>query len=111
MFGSEIMVIYRFMLAEKRILFSSKGMSTEKIGKFVMACISMVSPPLIGMLGRAFPYVVLNNLNFLEVQGYVAGTTNHLFQIRKNWHDLCIDLDEVNLKMKTIDSETDPLEY
>ena len=53
----------------------------------------LVSRPLDGMLARCYPYTTLNSLDFLEVEGYMAGTTNPIFASHPEWWDLMCDLE------------------
>lgn len=102
------MYIYSHILQEKRIIFSSKQMSTFKIAHFVFACLEMVAPPLAGVLKWVYPFVTLNNLSFLDVKGFIAGTSNQIFEYRKDWYDLCCEID--NVKM-TFSKQKDDTEY
>ena len=42
-------------------------------------------PPLHDVLNRCFPYTTLNNLDFLQVPGYIAGSTNPIFETHPEW--------------------------
>jgi len=57
----------------------------------------MVSPPLICVIKWVFPFVTLNNLNFLNVPGFIAGTSNQLFEHWPDWYDICCELDNVRM--------------
>jgi len=52
-----------------------------------------VCPPLDGVLNRCFPYTTLNNLDFLQVPGYIAGSTNPIFESHPEWWDVLCDLE------------------
>lgn len=65
----------------------------------------MFCPPLMGLLHRAFPYVTLNNLNFLDMPGYIAGTNNQLFESRSAWYDLACEIDSSKIKLSKDESE------
>lgn len=52
----------------------------------------MVSPPLIGILMKVYPYAALDNLEILEEPGYIAGVTNPMFKTHQNWYDVCCDI-------------------
>jgi hypothetical protein len=52
-----------------------------------------VSPPLTSLLDRCHPYATLNNLDFLEVEGFIAGTTNPIFESHPEWWDVLCDID------------------
>jgi hypothetical protein len=75
------MIIYDALLCEKRILLSGDtANSADEIQEFVLACSQFISPPLLGILSKMFPYASLNNLDFLEEPGYIAGVTNPIFK-------------------------------
>jgi hypothetical protein len=48
----------------------------------VLSSISLVAPAQTGIIRRTFPYVTLTDLSFLEVPGYIAGSTNPMFEQR-----------------------------
>lgn len=66
----------------------------------------MVSPPILGILKWVYPFVTLNNLSFLDVKGFIAGTSNQIFEYRKDWYDLCCEID--NVKMLFSKQKDDP---
>ena len=74
-------------------------MSAEEISEFVFACVQMVSPPLVGIVRRIYPYAALINLDFVEETGYIAGVTNPMFNARTQWHDLCCEVDQGKLRV------------
>lgn len=103
-FGEKCMLIYDAILSEKRILFSGAlDFSADEIQEYVFACAAIVSPPLIGILSKLYPYAALSNLDFLEEPGYIAGVTNPVFKSRMNWHDLCCEIDIGKLKVSRND--------
>ena len=59
----------------------------------VLSCPLLVCPPLDNVLARCFPYTTLNNLDFLNIDGFVAGTTNPIFESHAEWWDVLCDLD------------------
>jgi hypothetical protein len=66
-FGEKSMLIYDAILSEKRILFSGGlEFSADEIQEYVFACASIVSPPIIGVLSKLYPYAALSNLDFIE---------------------------------------------
>jgi len=89
------MIIYDAIILEKRVLFTSTGnnFSAQEIAQCVCAAALLVSPPLFSILNRVFPYCIWEDLKFLEVKGYIAGSKNELFKMRINWFDICCDLD------------------
>lgn len=99
-FGEKCMLIYDAILSEKKILFSGGlDFSADEIQEYVFASAAIVSPPLIGILTKLYPYAALSNLDFLEEPGYIAGVTNPMFKQRSNWHDLCCEIDIGKLKV------------
>jgi hypothetical protein len=70
-----------------------------EIADYVLACASLVSPPLLGVSSRLHPYAALSNLDFLDEVGYVAGVTNPVFKQRQAWHDICAEVDLGKLKV------------
>eukprot|EP00826_Nyctotherus_ovalis_P013491 TRINITY_DN13660_c0_g1_i2.p1 TRINITY_DN13660_c0_g1~~TRINITY_DN13660_c0_g1_i2.p1 ORF type:complete len:302 (-),score=66.10 TRINITY_DN13660_c0_g1_i2:21-926(-) len=87
------MLIYDSIILERRVLFVSSAFTTRQVGQYVCAAALLVSPPLFGVLGRVFPYCVWEDLGFLGVKGYVAGSKSEVFRTRSNWFDVCCDLD------------------
>ena len=45
------------------------------------------------VLERCYPYTTLNNLDFLETPGFIAGTTNPIFESHPEWWDVLCDID------------------
>lgn len=94
------MVIYDAMLADRRILFSGGfNFSADEIQEYVLACASLVSSALPGIMSRVHPYAALSNLDFIEENGYIAGVTNPMFKQRQAWHDICCEIDIGKLKI------------
>lgn len=90
-FGEASMRIYNAVLTGQRVLFVGYNHAAGDVCEFVLAAASMVSPPVGGVLRRAYPYANLTDLTFLETPGYVAGVTNPVFQGNASWWDLaCI---------------------
>jgi hypothetical protein len=54
---------------------------------------------MIGLLYRALPFITLNNLNLLEMPGYIAGTNNVLFETMSNYYDLAIEIENDKMKI------------
>jgi hypothetical protein len=80
-FGEKTMLIYDALLSEKRVLFSgSLDHSASEIADYVLACTQLVTPTLMGISNRLYPYAALDNLGFLDEPGYVAGVTNPMFK-------------------------------
>lgn len=64
-----------------------------------MACASLVSPPLFGILNTVQPYVHLNSSYNLEESVYIAGVINPMFKTSKKFqefYDVIIPIDKPN---------------
>ena len=71
-FGSKTAIIYDAVLTGKRVLFvGHKSMAAGDVCRMVFSACSLVSPPMVGVLRRAFPYCSLTDLSFLNVEGWV----------------------------------------
>lgn len=67
-FKQNTMLIFEAALLEKRILFvGGKHTPIQQIAQYVCAAAALVSPPIIGILQRVFPFCTWNNLDFLSV--------------------------------------------
>ncbi len=95
-FGISTMKIYNALLTGARVLFIGYNHATGDVCKFVVAACAMVSPPCNGIIHRTFPYANLSDLSFLEVEGYIAGVTNPMFQAHPEWWDIMCQLDLPN---------------
>ena len=104
-FGERVMLIFDHIFLEKRVIFIGNKQSPNIMSEYVYTCVEMFCPPLIGLLQRAFPYVTLNNLNFLDIPGYIAGTNNQLFESRSAWYDLAWEIDSSKIKLSKDDPE------
>lgn len=91
-FEKHTMTIYNAILCGKRVLFLGHGLAAEQVSNCVLSACRLVSPPLSGILKRAFPYAHLTDIRFLEVEGYIAGVTNPIFQQHSLWWDLICDV-------------------
>jgi hypothetical protein len=58
----------------------------------------MASPPLVGLLMKLYPYAALDNLDFTEEPGYIAGVTNPMFKQHQGWYDVCCEIDIGKMK-------------
>ena len=92
-FRQDVMRIFTGILAGQRILFVGYGHAARDIAQMVMSAVAMISPALIGVTRRAYPYVTLSDLSFLDTRGYIAGCTNPMFTQKKSWCDLLCILD------------------
>jgi len=92
LFQEKTMVIYNAILRGARILFVSNESSCEEICSCVVACIHLVSP--LNIVSKVYPFEHLLNTSFLESEGYIAGVSNPIFRTRKNWWDVCCDVQD-----------------
>ncbi|EWM22950.1 Arf3-interacting protein 1, N-terminal domain protein [Nannochloropsis gaditana] len=110
-FPDDLMRIYQALLLGKRLLFLTVSEPAASACRAVLSSLLLLSPPFLGLLRRAFPYVSLADLSFLQLpsppttpsvsdkgalglaRGYVAGATNPVFARREEWWDLLCDLD------------------
>lgn len=97
-FRESTMKIYHSILTKKRILFVGYDHAAGDVCQMVLSAISMIAPPFVNIIKRAFPYANLTDLSFLEVDGYIAGVTNPMFQQHDSWYDLLCILDLPNKK-------------
>jgi hypothetical protein len=93
-FGSDTLRIYTAILARKRIMFIGHNQAAREVAQMVLTSVSMLSPVLPGLLRRAYPYVTLSDLSFLDApDGFIAGCTNPMFQHKPAWCDMLCILD------------------
>ena len=92
-FGTGAIAVFRALLDGKRIIFLGHSQTAEVVCMSVLSCPLLVSPPLDGVLARCYPYTTLNSLDFLSVDGFIAGTTNPIFESHAEWWDVLCDLD------------------
>ena len=95
-FGKDTIKIYNALLSKQRIIFVGYNHAAYDVCQMVISAIAMISPPVLNVIRRTFPYANITDLSFLATEGYVAGVTNPLFQERFEWWDLLCSLDLVN---------------
>ena len=96
------MVIYDALLSEKRIIFYiSNNEPVHNLSTYIFGCLHMVSPPLIGVLNRVYPYVSLNNTDCIKRPGYIAGVNNPMFKQHEDWWDVFCDIEEKKVYTNT----------
>ena len=61
------MRIFHAVLTRKRVLFVGYDHAAGDVCQMVLSAVAMVAPPLCGVIRRAYPYVNLTDLSFLEV--------------------------------------------
>ena len=93
-FKANLMKIFAGLLQEKRILIFSQEKPCWLISGMACAVARLVSPPIpyIAQL-HLYPFVNLNNLDFLGTSFFIAGANNPLFKLRTQWWDVMADLD------------------
>ena len=98
-FQTKTMVIYDALLQERRILFAGAlDFPINQIQDYVFAAASLISPPLIGVQSKIYPYAPLQMISTLEQeQGYIAGVTNHVYLMNKKCWDVSCKVDEGQL--------------
>eukprot|EP01041_Mallomonas_annulata_P003594 gene3594-7141_t len=87
-FGSLTMRIFHAILTKRKVLFVGHNQCAGDMAQMVLSAVTMVSPPIPGVIRRAFPYCCLSDLSFLEVDGYIAAVTNPMFAQRDSWWDI-----------------------
>ena len=66
-FGESTMRIYNAILSGQRILFVGYSHAAADVAQMVFSAAALVTPPLVGVCRRLFPYGNLTDLSFLEV--------------------------------------------
>jgi len=102
-FGKGLLCVFRALLDGQRIVFLGHAQTAETVCMAVLSCPLLVCPPLEGLLERCFPYTSLKSLDFLEVAGFVAGTTNPIFESHPEWWDVLCDLDASKVWLSGVD--------
>lgn len=92
-FKGGLMQAFHALLNRQRLLFLGHSQPAEVVCMAVLSVPLLVCPPLVDVLPRCFPYTTLNNLDFLNVKGYVAGSTNPIFESHPEWWDVLMDID------------------
>lgn len=82
-----------------RIVSKSNNIGIYNCIEYVYTCVEMFCPPMIGLLYRAIPFITLNNLNLLDMPGYIAGTNNVLFESMHNYYDLACEIESKKIKI------------
>jgi hypothetical protein len=66
-FREATMKIFHAILTKKRILFVGYDHAAGDVCQMVLSAVSMIAPPMVNVIRRAFPYANLSDLSFLEV--------------------------------------------
>lgn len=91
-FQERTMLIHNSILSGNRILFNSNELSCQEICETVICCFHLVAP--LNIIQKLFPFEHLSNIKFLETESFIAGVSNPLFKSRKNWWDLCCNIED-----------------
>ena len=101
-FGADTMILYNAIIRKQRIMFVGYGQAARDIAQMVFSTISLVTLVQPEVIKRTFPYATLTDLSFLEVPGYISGSTNPMFEQKDSWWDLLCVLDLPNDTGKVI---------
>lgn len=66
-FGEQTMRIFHAILTKQRVLFVGYNHAASEVAQMVLSAVAMVSPPMVNVIRRTFPYSNLSDLSFLEV--------------------------------------------
>jgi len=93
-FGSSVMGILDAVLSEQRVLVLGVNTPPSQVISVVLSICAMVVPPYVDIFEtRVFPYVNLNNLDeFVNVSGFIVGTTNPFFLGDATMWDLVVNI-------------------
>ncbi|CAI2362455.1 unnamed protein product [Moneuplotes crassus] len=106
-FGERVMLIFNNILLEKRVMFIGNKHSSKVMSEYVYTCLEMFTPPMIGLLYRALPFITLNSINLLQIPGYIAGTNNVLFETKTAYYDLACEIESSKIKISREGEEDD----
>jgi hypothetical protein len=67
-FGDQVMRIFHAILTRQRVLFVGYNHAASEVAQMVLSAVAMVSPPVLNVVRRTFPYSNLSDLSFLEVR-------------------------------------------
>ena len=82
------------LMKGRRVMVVGHGHSTKDLTQIVLSLVSLAATACPGILRRAYPYVNLSDLGFLEgSRGYIAGTTNPMFAQRTDFWDVLVELE------------------
>ena len=88
------LTVFNALLKGKRVMVVGHGHSAKDLAQFVLSAVSLAATASPGLLRRAYPYVNLSDLGFLEGKwGYIAGTTNPMFAQREEWWDVLVEFE------------------
>jgi len=107
-FKGGLMAAFHALLNNQRLLFLGHSQPAGGVCTAVLSVPLLVCPPLSNVLPRCFPYTTLNNLDFLNVKGYVAGSTNPIFESHPEWWDVLMDIDTGKVLVSTTGANGKP---
>lgn len=92
-FKGGLLSAFHALLNHERVVFLGHSQPADTVCLSVLSAPLLVCPPMWHILERCFPYTTLNNLDFLQTDGFIAGTTNPIFESHPEWWDVLCDLD------------------
>ncbi|KOO53099.1 protein mesa [Chrysochromulina tobinii] len=101
-FRTALICIFHAVLNKKRVLFLGHSQPAEIVCLAVLSLPLLVCPPLTGLLERCYPFVSLTNLDFLKIEGFIAGSTNPIFASHPEWWDVLCDLDSGRVLVSSV---------
>lgn len=110
--GVNVMVLYRAILSEQKIVFLGEKQKIEKICSLVSATLCLVSP--LNIVTKVFPFEHVQSLDVLpHIKGFIAGFTNPIVRSRKalDW-GILVDLSngtiyEPSLRAASVQNDND----
>jgi hypothetical protein len=86
-FKRDVMILWYALMCGKRIMIV--GTPAKQVANCCMSCPLLIHP-CSGFAKYIYPYVPLTDLDtILGNQTFICGTTNHLFETRQDWWDVC----------------------
>lgn len=102
-----VVQLFEAVLLEKRILFIGHNVRTGLICEVVVATARLVTPVISNILQhRVYPYATLNDMSFVDVHGFIAGTANPFLEDKCPW-DVLVNLTTNKIRLKEVVYESD----
>ena len=95
-FREQSLRVYSAILAHQRVMFVGHAHAARDVAQMVLSAVAMLSSVLPDVIHRAYPYVTLSDLSFLDCEGFIAGCTNPMFSQKQSWCDVLCVLDMSN---------------